>query len=189
MDIKRLLEISFLQAKTTPINETTAGGTHRKRSQTWVESLAANFRTSLAADEHVRVFSKYTQSHRKDFGLNEFLYDVLVCRVAVVPSARHGKPLSYVHDVLWQVESELAEDSRQALLDFNKLVLGRGDNKLFVGPHVRDKQAFLHTLLPAAQRCTNIVYAALIPHPRTWDTTEARVDVWQLNEEQWQEIQ
>ncbi len=185
MDISALLERSFQVASHILIEGTTTGKTHRKRSQAWVEALAASFREHFQHDSSIRVFSKYTEAYRKEFGLNELLYDVLVCRVDVVKSARHAKDLYYIHDVLWQVESELAQDSRQALFDFNKLVLGAGDNKLFVGPHVHDKSAFLSTLLPAAQRCTNTVYASLIPHPKEWQAGHAHVEVWQLRDKQW----
>lgn len=66
-----------------------------------------------------------------------------MCRIARVESAAQGKTLWYVAEALWQVESELARDSRQALIDFNKLVLGAARHKLFVGPQVADSEAFV----------------------------------------------
>lgn len=39
-------------------------------------------------------------------------------------SATGRKPLRYVSAPLWHVESELKNNSFQALVDFNKLVLG-----------------------------------------------------------------
>jgi hypothetical protein len=67
----------------------------------------------------VRVFSKHHTGNRLDFGLNELLYDVLVCRIGRVLSAVHRKELLYIDQALWQVESEFACDSGQALKDLN----------------------------------------------------------------------
>jgi len=178
MSLTALLARSLESARqAVPSTDLSSGALHRWRSSQWVESLAARMREAYVADPDIRVLSKLSALHRREFGLNELLYDVLVCRVASVGSARHRAPLVYVHDTLWQVESELARDSRAALIDFNKLVLGTADNKLFVGPLVHDVPAYLATLLPAARRCTNTVYVALISHPDEWATTGADGDV------------
>lgn len=66
------------------------------------------------------------------------------------------------------VESEFARNSRQALIDFNKLVLGSAHNKLFIGPQVSEVEPFVNVLKPAARACTGNVYIALIPHPAKW---------------------
>jgi len=137
----------------------------------------------------VRVFSKHNPSHRKDFGLNEFLFDILVCRVDTVESAIHKKTLYYIREVMWQVESELAQDSRQALIDFNKLVLGSADNKLFVGSQVSDNASFLNVLSPTAKVCQGNVFAALIPHPRRWMTEEYCVQVWKFDTDHWVSVE
>ncbi len=52
-------------------------------------------RGAYSGDETVRVFSKGCDVNRKDFGVNELLYDVLVCRVAPLTAARG------VADSLW----------------------------------------------------------------------------------------
>jgi hypothetical protein len=147
--------------------------------------VAEAFREEYAADPSVRVFSKHYDGNRQEFGLDELLYDVLVCRVDGVASSAHGKRLLYVRDALWQVESEFARDSGQALMDFNKLVLGSAENKLSVGPHVYDEGAFLGVLARAACRCSGAVYAALVPHPDRWDAGERQVAVWRLNGGRW----
>lgn len=113
--------------------------------------------------------------------MRELLHDVTVCRLAPVQSAAQGKTLWYVTDALWQVESELARDSRQALIDFNKLVLGAARHKLFVGPQVTDPEAFIDVLRPAAARCVGHVFAALIPHPDAWDHPGPTVQTWHLH--------
>jgi len=74
---------------------------------------------------------------RMDFGVNELLFDVLVCEYASTRAAKSNKDLLFVSKGLWAIESELARDSRQALRDFQKLALADCENKLFVGPSDR----------------------------------------------------
>ncbi len=151
-----------------------------------MESVAEAFRAAYLSDSDIRVFSKYCDNHREDFGLNELLYDVCVCRIGTCTSARQGKTLCYVREALWQIESEYAANSRQALFDFNKLVLGSAANRLFAGPAVNDVDSFLNTLLPAARCCSGTVYVALTPHPKDWTDRLDTPRIWQLRDAGWQ---
>lgn len=181
-----LVRTALANALSTPTSARTKQALHRARSRDWVESLAAEFRRVYSGADDVRVFSKHNEANRTDFGLNELLYDVSVCRVAPVESARHRKQLWYVRRALWQVESEFARDSRAALVDFNKLVLGSAENKLFVGPRTNDDAAFLRVLLPAARACRGDVFVALVPHPAAWDEGLAdAARVWRLRDGEW----
>jgi hypothetical protein len=155
-----------------------------------VRCLAGELQRLYADERDVRVFYKGDAQHREDFGLNELLYDVCVCQTATCSSARQGKTLRYVTKALWQVESEFARDSSESMKDFNKLVIGAAENKLFVGPRLGDtaaEAAYLETLLPAAQCCgAGAIYAALVPHPDAWQGSEASVAAWRLTNGQWQ---
>ncbi|MBI2895528.1 MAG: hypothetical protein HYY06_18370 [Deltaproteobacteria bacterium] len=119
-------------------------------------------RESFAGQDNIRVFTRGDGTNREDFGINELLYDVCVCRVDRVRSAALGKDLLYVAEPLWQVESEFARDSSESLKDFNKLVLGAAPTKVLVGPQVRDRDAFIEVLLPAARGCSGAVCCALL---------------------------
>ncbi|MBA2680477.1 MAG: hypothetical protein H0U76_19040 [Ktedonobacteraceae bacterium] len=182
MDVKVLLEDSLREARAEAIEGLPGGELHRARAQAWIKNLAKNFQKEYA---DARVFSKYDHLNRPDFGLNEYLHDILVCRLAPAASASHGKKLFYIKDVLWQVESEFARDSRQALIDFNKLVLGSAQDKLFVGPQVNNPETFLGVLLNAACACTGTVYVALVSHPDEWGRKPDWIDVWKLLDQQW----
>lgn len=160
---------------------------NRARSIAWVESVAQCFRDAFSADPRIRVFSKYHAGNRRSFGLNELLYDVAVCRVDQC-LAYGGKTICFVKQALWQIESEFAADSQQAIFDFNKLVLGAAANKLFLGPVVTSSDRFLNVLLPAARCCTGNVYTALLAHPKDWCETIAAPQVWRLEEDSWKEI-
>lgn len=185
MEITSLIQKSFNIARTQPTKGNTKRQLHQNRSREWVNTLAKQFQNYFENESDVRVFSKQNYSNRRDFGLNEFLYDIVVCRVGKVNSAVHKKTLYYVQQVIWQVESEFARDSRQALIDFNKLVLGSAKNKLFVGPQVNDNRSFLEVLLPAAQVCQGNVFSALIPHPRDWDRDSNVIQVWHFENNDW----
>jgi hypothetical protein len=162
---------------------------HRDRSQAWVRCLADELR-SMFTDANIRVFCKADDRNREEFGLNELLYDVCVCRTETCPSARHRKSLRYVTAALWQVESEFARDSHEAVKDFNKLVIGSADNKLFIGPRLGSSEidGYLKTLLRVALCCTGNVYVAMVPHPGDWGTDGERVLLWQLADQRWQPL-
>lgn len=184
--LQQLLQIALTRATDTPCDGDTPGVLHQHRSRNWVEALADEFRSAFEGDKSIRVFSKGHEDNRCDFGINELLYDVLVCRIDKAKSARQGTELCFVKEALWQVESEFARNSGEALVDFNKLVLGSARNKLFIGPHVHDPQSFLNVMAPAAQACSGSVFAALVPHPDRWDQTpEHKVDLWQFSGNGW----
>lgn len=181
-DIKQLLQNSLTLAQAEPDKGKSLQEINQNRSRSWVNTLAEQLQNVYKAESSVTVFSKYGHSHRNDFRLNELLYDIVVCRVDEVASSTHKKKMYYIKETLWQVESEFAHDSRQALIDFNKLVLGSAQNKLFIGPQVRKgrEQSFLNVLKPAALACTGNVYVALVPHPAKWKDTDSAVRLWSM---------
>ena len=166
---------AFDDARRHPISATTAQHLHAGRSRHFVAALGEQLGALYVGHPDVRVFTKHDDRNRTAFGMNELLYDVTVCRTATVSSAANGKRLHYVTAPVWHVESELAKDSRQALFDFNKLVLGAAALNLFVGPLVHDVQEFLNVLRVPASCCLGSVYVALIPHPSDWDGFEGGV--------------
>ncbi|HEV2292947.1 MAG TPA: hypothetical protein VGR35_03775 [Tepidisphaeraceae bacterium] len=153
---------------------------HQRRAGEWVRCLAHELTTLVKDEGDVRVLFRNNpdEANRADFGLNELLYDVCICRTAEHPSARGGRTLRYVTEALWLVESEFARDSVQAVKDFNKLVIGQAKNKLFIGPRIShaDETGYLDALLPVARASAangaSSVYAALVPHPGEWATPD-----------------
>ena len=161
---------------------------HRNRSRRFVEAVATRFRRHFRAHSLIRVLSKHCADNRSEFGLNELLYDILVCEVGTVPAVGGAAQLAFVARALWQIESEFAADTREALFDFNKLVLGAAPLKLFIGPQTSDDEAFLRTLLPAANACAGDVYAALVPHPADWLNKPLSVRTWLASKKSWVEL-
>ncbi len=82
--------------------------------------LAHELKTLVGDDPDVRVLYRNNpdETNRADFGLNELLYDVCICRTAEHPSSRGGRALRYFTGAVWLVESEFARDSAQAVNDF-----------------------------------------------------------------------
>jgi hypothetical protein len=158
---------------------------HVGRSRQFVEALVAALRKSYIGDPSVVVLSKFHLQNRNRFGLNELLYDISVCDTATTLSAHQGKELTYVRKCLWSVESEFARDTRQAIFDFNKLVMSSADNKLFVGPQVTKNKAFLATLGPVADSCSGSVTVALIPHPAKWVQGAQEVHFFRRSAAEW----
>ncbi len=179
-DVKQLLQEAFQQAKSKPDKGKTTQQINANRSRQWVNALTEQFQKRYEGDSEIRVFSKPNYSNRKDFGLNELLHDVVACRVGEVKSSVHKKELCFIKEVLWQVESEFAHNSRSALIDFNKLVLGSGKNKLFIASQVKKgtENLFLNVLKPAAGYCIGDIYIGMIPHPSKWVDAGNDVHLW-----------
>ncbi len=179
-DVKQLLQEALQQAKSCPDSGDTTQKINIHRSRSWVQALSEQFREKYKGDSEIRIFSKTDDSNKKDFGLNELLYDVLVCKVGEVESSVHKKKLCFIKEVLWQVESEFAHNTRSSLIDFNKLVLGSAKNKLFIASRVKKgtESSFLKVLKPAAGYCSGDVYVGMVPHPSDWVDIENNVHLW-----------
>jgi len=159
---------SFLQAKDLPDEGGSDKLKNRNRSRNWVNCLARNFRSRFSSGD-VRVFSKHDDLNRKEFGLNELLYDIVVCRIGYTWAATHNKEVPYVKEAIWQVESEFKASMPAILIDFSKLILGSAPYKLFVGSACRNSEKILDSLIPVGNNCSGQVFISLIPHPKDWD--------------------
>jgi GTP1/Obg family GTP-binding protein len=146
---------------------------HAFRSQSWVESLAEAFRKEYKDDKNISVFSKYHTRNRTDFGLNELLYDISVCKINYTESPKHKIKLAYIEKALWLVESEMAKDTRQLVYDFNKLVIGDSKNKLFVGPLSNYNDEILGIFKKIAKNCNGDIWVGFISHPGKWESSNA----------------
>jgi hypothetical protein len=164
-------------------------GINRARSTRWVSAVANSFRDWYTPDPTVRVLFRGDASHRAEFGLNELLFDVLVCRLAHVRAPRANKQLPYITEALWQVESELARNGTEVLRDFSKLVLGSARQKLFACSFVSIDKNTLRALAAPASQCGGDVFLVQIPHPDQWSThPPKRPALFRYNRGSWEEI-
>lgn len=185
MDIATIILKSLDRAAGLPDEGQYLRDIHRDRSKRLVESIASTFREEFSGQPSVRVLSKHYSGNREEFGLNELLFDVLVCETGKVLSATGRTELTFVTKALWSVESELERNSRAALFDFNKLVLAACANKLFVGPQIHNEGAYLESLLCPAICCSGSVNVALVPHPEQWRKLDLSVHLWLLKGRKW----
>lgn len=163
---------------------------NRSRSKNFVEELGNQFRIKYKNDSFYKVFTKHYNQNRREFGLNELLYDVLVCETKSIESSK-GENLVVIKKAIWQIESEFAKDTRQALFDFNKLIIGAADNKLFIGSFVAEKNRakYMSTLLEAAANCSGNIYLALLMHPGKWHNFERQPTIlYRYNDKRWEEV-
>lgn len=184
MNVKDLIIKSYNEAKSVNVVAEPEGERNRQRSMEWIKALAQGFQ-EMYDNDSVVVFSRGNPDNRVDFKINELLHDITVCSISKVKAARHDTDLSYITKAHWQVESEFAKDSREAVIDFNKLVLGSADNKLFIGPIVYDQESFKETLAAPARMCSGNVYAAFIPHPGDWDDNNSKPEIFQFIGDKW----
>lgn len=168
MDIRDTIHEAFRRAAQESVMGGTNQGRNRQRSISWVETLASEFRKVYRRENDFRVFSKY-HDQNKDFGMNELLYDISVCKTNYIVSPQR-KRLSYIEKALWQVESEMAKDTRQLVYDFNKLVIGDAENKLFIGPLTSHDDEIMEILKKIAMHCRGNVWVVMIPHPGEWES-------------------
>ena len=82
--IHRLLGDALSQAVGTRDEGVTRGQRNRNRSRNFVEALGSQFREhyKTAGSSDIVVMTKHYSENRNRFGLNELLFDVLVCKAA-----------------------------------------------------------------------------------------------------------
>jgi hypothetical protein len=145
------------------------GALHARRSKRFVDNLAKAMQARYRLDDH-RTFWRQNPNNAKDFGLNEFLYDISVVQIRYLQSSTLKRSIPFVSRFLWCVESEFSNNERNIVCDFSKLVMSSAENKLFVctsGPAASTAKR-LANLAQAAQCCTGDIWLAFVPHPATW---------------------
>ena len=165
------------------------GRIHSDRSEAWVNCLGKGFREHYQ-DEDQRVFWKQNESNTEQFGLNELLFDVLVCQVNEVKSVRRGTRLQFISKCYWQVESELNDsNSREITKDFSKLIMGNSDNKLFISAYGEEhRKQVLEMCSEMAGHCTGNLYMCFIGHPRKWRNFPGDPVVFRWEDSEWKEL-
>src|ERR1041385_2659198 len=101
MDTKRIIRESLTAANAKRDKGSSERIKHRNRSKMFVESLAMKLREYYAG-EGIFVLSRHSPDHRREFGLNELLYDILVCKTDQVRSRSENGNLTYVTGAIWQ---------------------------------------------------------------------------------------
>ena len=186
-----LLEVinkAWQHAVLTPDNNT-----NRQRSQEWVSALAKEFQSEYHDEEIHRVFWQRNKRNREQFGINEFLFDVMVCSVSQVESLQpRSNPLDFIDQCHWQVESEFnRKNSRAVVVDMSKLVVGSAENKLFIASHRSSRKGernLLNLCARIARRCGGNVYFAFVAHPAEWESNPEAPVLYEWETGDWIEM-
>jgi|SRR3990172_3577690 len=158
---------------------------HRNRSQNLVDQIARGFQKRFEANPAVRVFWSRNTSNQSDFNRKEFLFDIAVCEVRETPSATGRALLHFVTKTHWIVESEFEPNSRDAIVDMSKLVMGKSENVLFIGSAVAPKDGYLDMLGKVASHCDGNTFLAMIDHPSRWKAHTSSLELYRWSIAGW----
>ena len=129
---------------------------------------------------------------RQMFGVQELLYDVVVCRMAgnMEGIASHAR---MIEAALCQVESEFARLRDAVVYDFNKLMLGSAKHQLFIasrGPKIKGLlQRLARRSAEVRSRDGICLCIFAIDHPDLWQSgNPPRVERLVVEEDQWEEV-
>ena len=174
--------------KNTPNKAGSPEALHRERSANFVACLSEVLEMEFSQQiPDLRVFIRGKNANRPDFGLTELLFDIALVEADSIPHPRSDKPIGTITRCLVVVESEFSRNPRQALKDFNKLVLANADVKLFIGPRLQDQVTYLECLASVAKNITGDLFLALVPHPDSWsDLPFPKVHAWKWDTDQWE---
>ena len=189
MNIQAILRDSYQRTQKALVMGTSPASLARARERAFVKALATEIEDSFEGEEF-RVFSLYGRGNRADFGGEQLLFDIEVCRVAGASSAQRKKESFYiVAEALWQVEFEMSQDWRRVVFAMNRLRCGSAENKLVIAAAPGSAQdSFLKTLEPGGAGCGGKMYLATIPHPRDWDDDEDSLMICRFAEGEWQAV-
>ncbi len=184
-NLKTVVEHAWNTARTKDMS-----ADNRKRSTAWVSALADQFQENYRLERH-RVFWKGNCRNKKNFGLNELLFDIVVCSVSTTESLQsQSNRLEFIVDSHWQIESEFARSTREILVDMSKLVLGSAENKLMVASHRNPdtERDILAQCSDIASRCGSNVYFCFVSHPEEWKRDPQAPSLYEWTAGDWEEL-
>lgn len=186
MDIRRVINDSYGSATKALVMGTSPQALTRARERAFVKILVDQLESEYTGDD-IRVFSQFGRGNLRDFGTEQLLSDICVCRVgAGQTGGRQSQEFLYVAEVLAQVEIELSRQWRREVQALNRLISGTAADKLLVAALPgRGSAESLKTLEAPFSALPGAASLALIPHPSDWDTTEAAPEVWRLGKGEW----
>lgn len=181
MDLLEKLTSAYRAARDATRTEKSDKAGNRARSAAWVEHLAYEFRAVYPADRQHAIFSQGCTANKKEYGVNELLFDILVCKTSTVVSPVHRVKLSCVTSALWAVESEFSNNTRSTIFDFSKLAIAKATFKLMV---IAPSKYTMEALLCCADAVSadSALFVACVPHPAHWDDDESNLPtLWTLS--------
>ncbi len=145
---------------------------HNTRSRKFIGNLTDSLVEYFKRNEGNSIvgFSKGSP-YNNEFGLNEFMFDIHICRYDFTESSIHAIKIPFIVEPILQLESEFAESNRESIKDFSKLVVGKAKYKIMILPNSmknNEVDNYLKPQSPIAKYIHEELYAVFIPHPRNW---------------------
>ncbi len=188
MDVTRLIDSSYNEAAKAFVMGTSQRSLARARERSFTKALIAQLQREFDADH--RVFATTQRGNAADFGTNQLLYDIAVCRIGDgKTAARKPEDFHFIAQALWQIEVDFSREWRQALYAINRLNCGAAARKLLITSRLaRSQSQFLDTLRAPSAAVDGALYLAFVPHPADWDDDAASPQVWRIADGEWEEV-
>lgn len=187
MDVTRLIDSSYNEAAKALVMGTSQRSLARARERSFAKALIAQLQREF--DDDHRVFAATQRGNAADFGTNQLLYDIAVCRIGAGKTAeRKSEDFHFIAQALWQIEVDFSREWQQALYAINRLNCGAAARKLLITSRLaRSQSQFLNTLRAPSAAVDGALYLAFVPHPADWDDDAAPPQVWRIADGEWEQ--
>src|SRR5439155_22913762 len=81
IDLVQMISAAYGRAVGTPVMSAEVQQRNAQRSRNWVSALRDEF-ARIYEGKSMRALCKYCGDNQAEFGLNELLYDICICRTA-----------------------------------------------------------------------------------------------------------
>ncbi len=186
---------------------------HRKLSQSWVKYLSFSLEKyhrekylSFSLEEYHREKNENIYAFpgnpklAKKHGIKrkEFLFDISVglyksFKSKKFESSKKVLPIYYQSKPIWQIESELAENTREIAIDFSKLLAGNADYAMMVSPEGKEKRDYYMNEMKKMLESNvslgrKILYFLILPHPRDWVNKKGEWSLHNWDNNDWKKV-
>ena len=173
---------------------------HRKLSQSWVKYLSFSLeKYHREKNENIYAFpSKLDLKEKLGIKQSEFLFDISVglyksFKSKKFESSKKVLPIYYQSKPIWQIESELAENTREIAIDFSKLLAGNADYAMMVSPEGKEKRDYYMNEMKKMLESNvslgrKILYFLILPHPRDWVNKKGEWSLHNWDNNDWKKV-
>jgi len=175
---------------------------HRKLSQSWVKHLSFSlekYHREREKNKNIYAFpSKFDLKEKLGIKQSEFLFDISVglyksFKSKKFESSKKVLPIYYQSKPIWQIESELAENTREIAIDFSKLLAGNADYAMMVSPEGKEKRDYYMDEMKKMLESNvslgrKILYFLILPHPRDWVNKKREWSLHNWDNNDWKKV-
>lgn len=175
---------------------------HRKLSQSWVKYLSFSlekYHREREKNKNIYAFpSKFDLKEKLGIKQSEFLFDISVglyksFKSKKFESSKKVLPIYYQSKPIWQIESELAENTREIAIDFSKLLAGNADYAMMVSPEGKEKRDYYMNEMKKMLESNvslgrKILYFLILPHPRDWVNKKGEWSLHNWDNNDWKKV-